>query len=129
MQVKRGDILYSTNFPYIDHGKFFVVIGQNDNEIYGAFFINSNVRNYLYSKPKLLELQVGLGSDNYPFLTHNSYLDCSQIIKIAKTDLEDDINSKIASFRGTLFEDDLEQVMELIRASDVFTPKDKEFFK
>lgn len=128
MRIARGDIFHA-RFPHIEHGKFFVVIGENHEEIIGAFFINSNIRNFLLSKPKLLNLQVGISNEEYPFLTHNSYLDCSQIIRISKTNLISDIESGAATRRGKLHEEDLNHVLELVGGSDVFSASEKEFFK
>ncbi|MBP5398521.1 MAG: hypothetical protein J6Y32_07880 [Bacteroidales bacterium] len=129
MTFKKGDIFHSTNFPSIDHGKFFVVLGQNATHIIGAFFINSNIRGFLLSKPRLLELQVGLSPDEYAFLTHNSYLDCSQVIKIPSAVLLADIQAGVATRRGSLHPKDLELVLNLVRDSKVFSPADQEFFK
>lgn len=129
MPIERGDIYHSENFPFIDHGKFFVVIGENADEVVGSFFINSNIRNFLMTKPKLLALQVGLGCEEYPFLTHNSFLDCSHIVRISKHDLSSDLESGVASYRGKLSVVDMDTVLDLIRASEVFSPADKEFFK
>lgn len=129
MSIGRGDIYHSDNFPFIDHGKFFVVIGENAEEIVGSFFINSNIRNFLMTKPKLLALQVGLGYEEYPFLTRNSYLDCSQIIRISKRDLSADLESGVASYRGKLSAEDMDTVLELVRSSEVFSPAEKEFFR
>lgn len=126
--VSRGDILYSENFPGINHGKFFVVIGENADEVIGAFFINSNINDFLFSKPKMLALQVGLGPDDYPFLTHNSYLNCAQIIRIKKVDLINDIQSRVAQKRGKLLDVDIDTVLERVRSSALFSPSEKEFF-
>lgn len=128
MSINRGDIFHSYGFPFIDHGKFFVVIGQNDEEIIGAFFINSNIRNFLQTKPKLLALQVSLNGNEYSFLNYDSFLDCSQIIRISKNDLNTDLSAGIASFRGRLNSNDLATVMTLVRASDVFSDAEKDFF-
>lgn len=129
MSIGRGDIYHSANFPFINHGKFFVVIGENADEIVGSFFINSNIRNFLMTKPKLLALQVGLGYEEYPFLTHNSFLDCSQIIRISKRDLSSDLASGIASYRGKLRTEDMNTVLDLVRNSEVFSPAEKVFFR
>ena len=129
MLIERGSIFFSDSFQFIDHGKFFVVIGENKNEVVGSFFINSNIRNYLMNKPKLLDLQVGLGCSDYSFLTHNSYLDCSQIIRIDKNALSGDLASGNASYRGRLKQEDLDNVLDLVRSAEVFSPADKEFFK
>ena len=41
LSIKRGTIFHSTIFEDIDHGKFFVVIGEDDRCLVGFFFINS----------------------------------------------------------------------------------------
>ncbi len=33
--IKRGVILHSTIFEYIDHGKFFVIIGEDEENYIG----------------------------------------------------------------------------------------------
>ena len=40
--IERGVILHSDIFPDIDRGKFFVVIGVDEDFVAGFFFINSN---------------------------------------------------------------------------------------
>lgn len=40
--IKRGTILHSDEFDYVDHGKMFVVMGEDDTQLYGFFFINSD---------------------------------------------------------------------------------------
>lgn len=47
--IKRGTILHSDEFDYVDHGKMFVVMGEDDTQLYGFFFINSDIN------PKNLE--------------------------------------------------------------------------
>ena len=41
--IKRGTILHSDEFDYVDHGKMFVVMGEDDTQLYGFFFINSDI--------------------------------------------------------------------------------------
>lgn len=117
MSVTRGDIFYSDTFPGIGHGKFFVVMGENAEEFFGAFFINSHVHASMFRNPMLLNLQVGLGPDEYPFLVHNSYLNCAQIIRIPKAVFHADLDSGRASSRGRLSDEDLETVLGLVRSS------------
>ena len=45
-QLKRGCILHSAEFAQIDHGKFFAIIGEDGDNVVGAFFINSKIHCY-----------------------------------------------------------------------------------
>ena len=129
MSICRGDIFHSNAFTFVDHGKFFAILGEDSNNVYGCFFINSDINRYLYLKPKMLELQVGLGPDEYPFLKHNSYINCAQIIKIPKVSLKADIESGVAKHKGKLSQADINTILELVNKSDVFSDADKEFFQ
>ena len=39
--IKRGAIPHSETFDFVDHGKFFVIMGVSHGEVAGFFFINS----------------------------------------------------------------------------------------
>ena len=41
--IKRGAILHSETFDFVDHGKFFVIMGVSHGEVAGFFFINSGI--------------------------------------------------------------------------------------
>ena len=47
--IGRGDILLS-EFDGIDHRKFFVVMGVNEENVCGFFFINSNIHPAILSE-------------------------------------------------------------------------------
>ena len=64
--IKRGVILHSTIFEYIDHGKFFVIIGEDEENYIGLFFINSNI-NYFNHKQELFERILNLRNYKYSF--------------------------------------------------------------
>lgn len=54
--IKRGSILHSREFEGIDHGKFFVIVGEDKDELYGFFFINSHINPYLQKRPALYQM-------------------------------------------------------------------------
>lgn len=41
--LQRGSIFHGDLFHGIDHGKFFAVVGEDGNDLIGAFFINSEI--------------------------------------------------------------------------------------
>lgn len=58
--------------------KFFVVLGFDSNGvIYGGVIINSNINPNL--PPVLKMLHMPIKADKYPFLTHNSFVNCVQL--------------------------------------------------
>ena len=45
--IKRGNIFLSGHFDNISHEKFFVIIGEDENDFVGFFFINSAINQYI----------------------------------------------------------------------------------
>ncbi len=59
--------------------KFFVVMGIDENgNIYGGVVFDSEInRNYV--SPMMMEFFLPISAGEYPFLTHDSFLDCSKL--------------------------------------------------
>ncbi|MBQ8222621.1 MAG: hypothetical protein IJZ87_04645 [Bacteroidales bacterium] len=129
-ELKRGAILHSNIFESIDHGKFFAIIGEDDNNVVGAFFVNSKINDFISTKPKLLELQYKLHCTIYKFLNYDSYLCCSDLIKIDKTSLAQSISKGKSTIKGNLIEEDLKNILNNVNKSKIFSEQEKnKFFK
>ena len=102
----------------IDHEKFLIVAGVSEDRILVCtVMINSEINQYIQKRPRMLSCQVELKSDDYGFLSHDSYANCAQPIK-AKFDLFVVDNMK---YCGILNEADLNQVQQRIIASGNLT--------
>lgn len=128
--TSRGTILHSNTFPDIDHGKFFVIIGENEKEFVGYFFINSNINHSLANKQEQLDLQYPINHKDYNFLTHTSFIGCHNIKTIEKEKLCLSIQNNKTKIKGQLKEDDLENILEMVRNSRLYSKIEKKtFFK
>ncbi|OAV67235.1 hypothetical protein Barb6XT_01570 [Bacteroidales bacterium Barb6XT] len=105
--LKRGAILHSDIFEEIGHGKFFVIIGEDENGYVGFFFINSGISEFVAKKPKLAELQYSVSSKDYTFLSYDSFVGCHDIKPISKAKLISSINAKKTTVKGKLTPNDL----------------------
>lgn len=109
----------------IDHNKFLVIAGVEDNRIMVcSVIINSIINSYIQRRPRMLSCQVLLKGDDYEFLSHDSYVNCAQPIK-----------AKLESFKvdemkycGLLKEFDLKQVQQSIIASGTLTVDEMNIF-
>ncbi|MBQ9639140.1 MAG: hypothetical protein IJV22_06260 [Bacteroidales bacterium] len=127
--ISRGTILHSTVFNYIDHGKFFVIIGESEEKYVGFFFINSDI-NPINRKPEQLKMQYLLHKADYAFLRYDSYLCCTQVSTIPKAELEASIASGATSVKGILREEHMDDVLGMVRKSKLFSLAEKTtFFK
>lgn len=127
-QIHRGTILHSKMFEDIDHGKFFIVIGITEEYIAGFFFINSNIHRSIFNKQAQLDMQYPLKRSDYKFLKYDSFLCATNITKRHINYIAHSIENGETSFIGNMKEEHLNEVLEMVKSSRLFSKKDKELF-
>lgn len=102
--------------------KFIVVLGtdQNGNILAGVVF-NSRINPRLPQWKKRLHLPIR-GSD-YPFLSHDSYIDCSYLFKLRKERVTGE------ELLGSLSEQDYRKAITLLHTNDRIDPLDFDDFR
>lgn len=126
--IDRGTILLSDSFEDIDHAKFFVVIGINEDSIAGFFFINSRIHPIIIRKPAQLAMQYQLKRRDYDFLRYDSFLGANELQIRPLERLVKSIKDGNTSIVGHLTNEDLIAVLDACRNSDLFTNKEKRMF-
>ena len=102
----------------VDHEKFLIVAGVSDDRILVcSVMINSEINPYIQKRPRMLFCQVLLKTDDYDFLSHDSYANCAQPIR-AKYEMFMEDKRK---YCGILNETDLSMVQQRIIASGNLT--------
>ncbi|MCL2312781.1 MAG: hypothetical protein FWC41_09915 [Firmicutes bacterium] len=129
LAVTRGAILHGS-FNNISHKKFFVIIGENEEQFVGFFFINSDIHLSIKNKPAQFEMQMPIRKADYTFLSHNSYIGADKIQTINKNKVVSDLVSKNTQIKGKLIDNDLNMLLDAVRNSKLFSKIEKEsFFK
>lgn len=126
--IRRGVILHSDTFDWIDYGKFFVIAGVSRDHVAGFFFINSNIHPSIFSKQEQLDLQYPLKKADYSFLTHDSFLCASDIIKRPRHDIALGISSGSTAVIGEMKSSHICELLDMVRSSRLFSAKDKRDF-
>ena len=126
--IQRGTILHSTLFEYIDHGKFFVIVGITKDYVAGFFFVNSNIHKYIWSKSEQLAMQCILKHSDYDFLDYDSFLSAVKINEISCGKLAQSIKDGITKIVGMLKDEDMRLLLEKVRDSRLFSKKEKEMY-
>lgn len=129
--IGRGSILHrwflSTTPP---KNKFFVVIGEDENRIIGYFFINSNVSNFISRNSRFFEMQMHIKRSDYPFLSHDSFIDAHELKYLDKAEIMAELKSGKTIHKGTLANEDMERLLVSLRESTLYSKHIKEkFFK
>lgn len=123
--MKRASIAPGAVFigPWenIDHNKFIVIAGVTEDRVLACtVLINSRINPYILRRQKMLDCQVYVKSDEYDFLSHDSFVNCAQPV-IGSTDhfVGDEYR-----YCGLLKTDDLAQVRKHIVESGLLTDEE-----
>ena len=90
--------------------KFFIILGFDENgNAYGGVIINSRINSKIPYEAQMLHMPIS--KDKYDFLSHNSFVDCSELMAVQK--------AKVATWRylGHIGDDDVELITETIKSS------------
>jgi hypothetical protein len=129
LAVTRGTILHGS-FDNVDHPKFFVIIGENSEQLVGFFFINSDIHESIKKKQAQFAMQMPIKMSDYDFLRYNSFIGADKIKTISKDKVISDISNKITQIKGNLTQEDLSMLLDVVRASKLFSKIEKDtFFK
>nr|DAU43255.1 MAG TPA: hypothetical protein [Caudoviricetes sp.] len=126
--IKRGAILHSETFDFVDHGKFFVIMGVSHGEVAGFFFINSGINKWIQGKEEMLAMQYPMRKADYGFLRYDSFLAAQELLKIPISKIESDMDKGHTIFKALMKEEHVEEVLRMARHSKLFKPKDKKNF-
>lgn len=126
--IKRGAILHSETFDFVDHGKFFVIMGVSHGEVAGFFFINSGINKWIQGKEEMLAMQYPMRKADYGFLRYDSFLAAQELLKIPISKIESDMDNGHTIFKALMKDEHMEEVLRMARHSKLFKPKDKKNF-
>lgn len=88
--------------------------------------VNSRVTRFVQSRPQLLAAQVAVSPRSLPFLTHDSFIDCSDLIVQDRSWLEPQLAIDPSRDKGPATPGILIQMLRAIRSSPKVSPRDKE---
>lgn len=126
MQLSRGDIIHFYDLETTpSKNKFMVVVGIHENELHLAtVYINSNIN--LKALPiEMQALNILIKKKDYPFLSHDSYVDCSKITLRNIEELNALFTTNDISIHGTLNKQDLGQIILNLISNRTIKGKDK----
>lgn len=105
----------------IDHDKFIVIAGVTQDKVLACtVLINSRINPYIMRRQKMLDCQVYVKSEDYDFLSHDSFVNCAQpMIGITTHFVGDEYK-----YCGLLDESDLVLVRQRIVESGLLTDEE-----
>lgn len=128
--IKRGDIYhryFTTTKP--PKYKFFVIVGEDEDNYVGYFFVNSAINPTILRNQRMLDMQMPISPTTYPFLDHSSFIAGHQLSKICKNDLIEELYEGKAHYKGKMTKDDMSLLLDAALQSPLFSAKDKKYFE
>jgi hypothetical protein len=120
--VKVGDV-YLGYSPQADKAKRFVILAISmDGTVTYALLINSRLNDYQLNTPSVRSLKMFLEAAGRPYLDHDSYLDCEEVIAESSRSLKA-IASRLKKM-GTMSTDDLNKAKTIIKNSGIYSAYD-----
>ncbi len=94
--------------------KYFIVLGfDNDGNVYGGVIMNSEINKFM--PQAIVSLQIPIQRIRYPFLRHDSYVNCAEIKEVSISKFSE------WSFLGKIERIDFDIICEAVRKSPVMT--------
>jgi len=111
--LKPGVILYLfSTFTNPSKEKYLIVVHIDQPELALLFVINSKIHPFISGQPHLLGCQVKLCKKDYPFLAHDSYVDCSNVIDVFDISaIKKQLVSDLGRLKGTITEETKSQIL------------------
>lgn len=123
-QIKPGSIFHGP-MEGVDHGKFYIIAGiSGDKYCVCTVVINSKINQFISNRPKLKERQIPILEKDYPFLDHDSFINCAQPLSTCSELLHEDLYE----FKDVLKSDDLSLVVKHIKESGALSEEEIDLF-
>lgn len=122
--VPGGVFYLSCGFTNPPKEKYVVLVHLDDEPL--IFVVNSKIHQFIVSRPDLNRCQVKLNADDYPFLSHDSYLDCSNpITEMTRNEIVGQVRSDLDRIIGVLNDITLAEVIEVVNSARTISQDQK----
>lgn len=127
--ISRGTVLhrwFDTTRP--PKNKFFVIIGEDDDNIIGFFFVNSKINDFIKKRPELFDMQMPVKASDYTFLKYDSFIAAHALSKMKKETLCAEVKKGETIIKGRLTDQDITLLLNAVRNSKLFSPAERNRF-
>jgi len=109
--------------------KMRLIVGfSNDKLLVATLFINTDINPNKFATQELKNLHLSITQNQYAFLKHDSFLDCSELKEVRYEFLADILSSNPTYIIGEISQEDWERIKETIKNAITITPKQKKKF-
>jgi len=107
--------------------KYFLIVNvDKHNDSVEGFYINSQITDFAKRRPQILELNLGIKSEAYPFIKKESFIDFSQIKNEKYSYIYTDLIENPSWVLNPIEAEDLKEIKNRVNKSSLYSPKDKD---
>jgi hypothetical protein len=126
--VERNLKAWSVIYLYCEsisppHDKFLLIVSASPYVLY--FFINTEPYELAKSNPKMKETQVPIDVKEHPFLSYDSFIDCSRLLSLPTYEVERQLVADVGRVKGVISDAIQAKVLEAVRKNRVMSPRKK----
>lgn len=124
--LKPGQVLYLfSHFTQPPKEKYLVIAYYSDSPL--LFVINSRIHPYIASRPELNASQVEIQAVEYDFLSHDSFIDCSQVIdSFEAAEIRRQVLGELSRIKGELTPATTAEIKQVVRAARTISERHKQ---
>jgi hypothetical protein len=124
-RLKPGTvILLEVTFPTgTTKEKFLVLVASDADDLY--FVINSNPSRLITRNPDLLRCQVTIDAASHPFLNYDSHIDCTQLLRLPRAKVLDDLVALPDRVKCTASANVLEQIAAAVKRAPTLSTREQ----
>ncbi len=120
--IKPGRVLYLfCDFTNPPKDKYVVISHSDSTQRVVIFVINSQINNFLKKRDSLLNCQVKIEPSDYPFLEHNSYINCADVEYFEKDKIAAQLLSDKDRDKGTLKQETKNKILKVVKDPKTIT--------
>jgi len=125
--LRPGQVLYLyCDFTTPPKGKYVILACPDVRPRPLLFIINSLISPYIQRHPELLNCQVLLAALDHPFLAHDSYINCSNVVDYFDySEIRAQLVNDVGRIRGELSPIATRDVIQVVRAARTISPHHK----
>jgi hypothetical protein len=89
------------------------------------FVINSSIPKFALKSPDLRSCQIELNASDYPFLEHDSYVNCVEVKSVSKAEIERQILQDIGRIKGELNATTKREIIRVVQTARTINARHK----
>lgn len=116
-------LLVHCDFTTPPKDKFLVLVCVEPEPLF--LIINSQLSEFVRKREWLLQCQVSIKHEDYSFLNHHSYIDCTSAHKVTLRDIYEQLGKEIKRIKGEIRKDTRDQICAAVKFSRTLPARHK----